>query len=173
MTNTDDIMEKFYEELDILTAAVLYSEKLIILKNFNARVGMDYQTWEGNIGRQGTGKCNSNGLLLLTLCTTHDLILTNTLLHLPTGTTTSGMHQCSRPWHLVDYIITRKKMGQDMRVTEARGADCLTDHRLIVSKCKLRILPMRRPQDQKTVKRPNISKLKSSKIKLLTDSSIP
>lgn len=52
-----------------------------------------------------------------------------------------------------------------MRVTKAMcGADCWTDHRLIVSKLKLRILPMRRPQGQKTAKRLNISKLKSSKV---------
>ncbi|KAK3757654.1 hypothetical protein RRG08_000166 [Elysia crispata] len=40
------------------------------------------------------------------------------------------------------------------------GADCWTDHRLIVSKLKLRILPMRRPQGQKTAKRLNVSKMK-------------
>ena len=58
MTNPDDVKDKFYEELDILIAAVPQSEKLIVLGDFNARVGTDFQTWEGNIGRHGTGKCN-------------------------------------------------------------------------------------------------------------------
>ncbi|KAK3785030.1 hypothetical protein RRG08_037982 [Elysia crispata] len=40
------------------------------------------------------------------------------------------------------------------------GADCWTDHRLIVSKLKLRILPMGRPQGQKTAVRLNVPKLK-------------
>jgi hypothetical protein len=75
MTNPDDIKDKFYEELDALIAAVPQSEKLFILGDFNARVGTDYQTWEGVIGRHGVGKCNSNGLLLLQTCTAHDLVI--------------------------------------------------------------------------------------------------
>ena len=40
--------------------------------------------------------------------------------------------------------------------------DCWTDHRLIVSKCKLHIQPLRRPQGQKPAKRLNHPKLNSS-----------
>ena len=39
------------------------------------------------------------------------------------------------------------------------GADCLTDHRLIVSKLNLRIQPARRPQGKKAPKRLDVSKL--------------
>ena len=35
------------------------------------------------------------------------------------------------------------------------GADCWTDHRLIISEMKIRILPKRRPQGK--LKRPSIS----------------
>lgn len=165
MTNPDDIKDKFYEELDALISAIPRSEKLIVLGDFNARVGTDYQTWEGIIGRHGTGKCNSNGLLLLKTCATHDLVITNTLFRLPTRKKTSWMHPRSKHWHLIDYIITRKRDRMDVRVTRAMcGADCWTDHRLIVSKFRLRILPMRRPQGQKTAKRLNVSKLKSSRV---------
>ena len=40
------------------------------------------------------------------------------------------------------------------------GADCWTDHRLVVSKLNLRIQPVRRPQGKKVSKRLNVSKLK-------------
>ena len=40
------------------------------------------------------------------------------------------------------------------------GAECWTDHRLIVSKLNLHIQPTRRPQGKKSVKKLNISKLK-------------
>ncbi len=48
-----------------------------------------------------------------------------------------------------------------MRVTKAMcGADCLTDHRLIISKTKLHIHHKRRPHGQTVVKKLNVNKLK-------------
>ena len=40
------------------------------------------------------------------------------------------------------------------------GADCWTDHRLVVSKLNLRIQPVRRPQGKKVPKKFDVSKLK-------------
>ena len=40
------------------------------------------------------------------------------------------------------------------------GADCWTNHRLVVSKLNLRIQPARRPQAKKVPKRLDVSKLK-------------
>ena len=45
------------------------------------------------------------------------------------------------------------------------GADCYTDHKLIVSKLSLQILPKRRPQGQKVVKKMDIAKLKEATTK--------
>ena len=84
MTNPEEVKGQFYEQLDALIAAVPKSEKLIILGDFNARVGTDHHTWSGVIGQQGTGKFNSNDLLLLQTCTAHELVITNTLFRLPT-----------------------------------------------------------------------------------------
>ena len=40
------------------------TDKLIILNDFSARVGMDNTSWEGVLGENGIGSCNSNGLML-------------------------------------------------------------------------------------------------------------
>ncbi|CAH1277736.1 Hypp9773 [Branchiostoma lanceolatum] len=74
---------------------------------------------------------------------------------------TSWMHPRSKHWHLIDFVITRKRDRQDVKVSKAMcGAECWTDHRLVVSKVKLRIQPKRRPQGQKTCKRLDTAKLK-------------
>ena len=51
------------------------------------------------------------------------------------------------------------------------GADCWTGHRLIVSKFKFLILPKRRPQGKKTLKRLNVAELSQHKLvyELITD----
>ena len=65
MSNPEEVKDKFYEDLEALITAVPREDKLVILGDFNARVGTDYQAWEGVIGRHGVGKSNSNGHLLL------------------------------------------------------------------------------------------------------------
>lgn len=134
LTNPDDAKEKFYEDLHRLVSSTPQSEKLIILGVFNAHVGMDFHIWEGVIGRHGIGKCNPNGLLLLQFCTKHELLITNTTFRLPMRNKTSWMHLRSKHWDLIDFVII-KRDRQDVRVTKSMcGADCWTDHRLIISK---------------------------------------
>ena len=61
------------------------------------------------------------------------LLITNTFFRLPTRNKTSWMHPRSKHWHFIDYVIVRRKDRQDVRVTKTMcGADCWTDHRLVV-----------------------------------------
>ena len=161
MTNPDEVKDKFYDDLDSMISAAPRTDKLILLGDFNARVGTVHQTLEGVIGSEGVGKCNSNGLLLLRKCAEHELLITNTVFRLPTRRKTTWMHPRSKHWHLIDYVIVRRKDRQDVRVTKTIcGADCWTDHRLVVSKLNLRIQPVRRPQGKKVPKKLDVSKLK-------------
>ena len=161
MTNPDEVIDKFYDVLDSVISAAPRTDKLILLGDFNARVGTDHQTWEGVIGSEGVGNCNSNGLLLLRKCAEHELLITNTVFRLPTRRKTTWMHPRSKHWHLNDYVTVRRKDRQNVRVTKTMcGADCWTDHRLVVSKLNLRIQPVRRPQGKKVPKKLDVSKLK-------------
>ena len=83
MTNPDDVKEKFYEDLNSVLSSVPKQDKLILLGDFNARVGRDHESWAGVLGTQGIGSCNDNGLLLLQTCASHNLLVTNTVFRLP------------------------------------------------------------------------------------------
>ena len=65
-------------------------------------------------------------------------------------------------WH----VIVQRKDRQDVRVTKTMcGADCWTDHRLVVSKLNLRIQPVWGPQGKKVPKNLDIPKLKQDSMR--------
>ena len=68
MTNPDEDKDKFNDDLDSMISATPRTDKLIFLGYFNVRVGTDHQTWEGVIGTERVGKCNSYGPPLKEVC---------------------------------------------------------------------------------------------------------
>nr|VZH96759.1 unnamed protein product [Spirometra erinaceieuropaei] len=78
MSSPDAVKDKFYEDLHALLATVSKADKLIVLGDFNARVGTDHTVWRGVLGPHGLRGSNDNGLLLLRTCAEHRLTLTNT-----------------------------------------------------------------------------------------------
>ena len=79
--------EKFYEELQEAVCGVPRQDMLVIMGDFNARVGCDDEAWHGVIGRNGPNEKNSNGDRLLDFCALNNLVVTNTTFkHRPINT---------------------------------------------------------------------------------------
>ena len=130
-TNPDQTKEEFYELLGQTLQKIPPTDKVIILGDFNARVGDDSTSWLIALGKFGWDKSNSNGEQLLSICTQFNLAITNTFFKMPDHWYYSWQHPRSKRCHLLDYIITRRDLA-DIRSTRAmRGADCSTDHYLI------------------------------------------
>ena len=90
MTYSDEEKEQFYLELSNTLDLVPKSDKLLILGDFNARVGNSCNTWPNVMGRHGIGKMNSNGLLLLSFCAEKGLTITNTRIKLTSSSRDGG-----------------------------------------------------------------------------------
>nr|VZI06593.1 unnamed protein product [Spirometra erinaceieuropaei] len=160
MTNPDAVRDKFYEDLHALLATVPMADKLVVLGDFNARVGTDHTAWRGVLGPHGLRGSNDNGLLLLRTCAEHRLILTNTFFCLPEREKATWRHPRSRQWHLLDYVLVRRRDERDVLVTKAiAGADGWTDHRLVISKMRLCLQPRRRPQGKRPPGKLNVALL--------------
>ena len=147
LDSDNGLKDDFYSSLDETVRHVDKRDKLILAGDFNARVGKDSDIWNPVIGQHGVGKMNSNGLRLLTLCAENDLTITNTIFQMKNKFKTSWMHPRSKQWHLIDYIIVRTNMRREVRTTRAmRGANCWTDHRMILMKINITIRPAIRRQ---------------------------
>ena len=149
MTHTEEEKEMFYEQLRQITNSIPRSDKIVLLGDFNSRVGSDWKTWQPAIGKFGRGNMNSNGELLLNLCTEMDLVITNTYFQVPEKWYYTWQHPRSKHLHLPDYIITRKRDLKDVKSTRVmRGPECSTDHYMVRSICSFRFRPKMKKQPQ-------------------------
>ncbi|KAL8599340.1 hypothetical protein ACOMHN_008058 [Nucella lapillus] len=82
MTYPEEEKEQFYQVLKNIHS-VPRNDKLLLLGDFNVRVGKNLRAWPDVIGPHGLGRENANGLLLLTLCSDEGLTITNTLFEQP------------------------------------------------------------------------------------------
>ncbi|VDL96412.1 unnamed protein product [Schistocephalus solidus] len=110
MTSSDTVKDKFFEELHNLRATVLKVDKLIVLGDFNARIGTGQAAWRRVLIPHGLGSCNNNSLLLLLTRAGHRLLLTNTFFR----EKATWMHPRSRRWQLLDYVLVRRRDRQDV-----------------------------------------------------------
>ena len=142
LPSESEVKDSFYQSLDEALRRIPKNDKIFLLGDFNARVGQNSRIWSGVIGMHGVGQVNSNGMRLLTLCSEHNLTITNTIFQQKAKYKTSWMHPRSKHWHLIDYIIVRRSDIKDVYITRAmRGAECWTDHRLIMAKVHMQVRP--------------------------------
>ena len=71
--------DRFYSDLRSLIQSTPADDKVIILGDFNARVGQDSEAWNGVLGKHGVGNCNENGCFLLEFCAEKQFTITNTI----------------------------------------------------------------------------------------------
>ena len=167
LASSDESKESFYGALSDAIKAVPLTHKLLVMGDFNARVGTDYTSWENIVGKNGVGNVNSNGTLLLSLCSQNQLIITNTIFQQATRFKTTWMHPRTKEWHMIDYVITRQRDVKDVQHTRAMCGSCTwSDHKLVKSKLALRAKLPRHLHRLKPAKKPDIAKLKSKEIQL-------
>lgn len=128
------------QEKDNFYNQLRYKDKIILMGDFNARVGSDFQSWEGVLGHHGIGHMNSNGLRLLSFCKEFDMCITNTCFQQKNRFKTTWMHPRSKDWHMIDYVITKRRDRNNFKLTRSFHTTCyLSDHALLRSKASLRL----------------------------------
>jgi endonuclease/exonuclease/phosphatase family metal-dependent hydrolase len=137
LCDTIEVKEAFYDSLNSTMKTISQNDKVVLLGDFNARVGSVYEAWNGVLGRHGIGRENSNGTLLLTFCSLHNLAITNTIFQQKEKYKTTWMHPRSKHWHMIDFCIVRQadvKSVKHTRVMRGASATGISDHRLVRTK---------------------------------------
>ena len=127
--------DKFYADLQSVVDGVSAEDVLLVVGDFNARVGsgqMGGDEWDGVRERHGVGLMNTSGEALLAWCLLNGLVVMNTVFEKKEIHKYTWQHPGSKRWHCIDYIIMRqcqRHMCSDVSVL--RSADCWTDHKLL------------------------------------------
>jgi len=127
----EDEKEEFLKMLREEISNTKADDSLIILGDFNARVGTKDEAWSAELGLFGLEERNDAGETLLSICGEHRLKVMNTCFkHKQYGT---WMFPRFNRWYTLDHIIVRQKYAKDVRDCRVIcDAECDTDHRLMI-----------------------------------------
>ncbi|GFO16493.1 craniofacial development protein 2-like protein [Plakobranchus ocellatus] len=137
-TSSDEEIEKFYEELEMVETQCKSHEPMIIMGDFNAKVGEDRI---GNTaGPHGLGKINERGERLVEWCQTHDLVVCNTWFEQPVRRKWTWKSPGDGSRNQIDYILTNERFRNAIKSAKTYpGADCYSDHVPVVAKLNLKL----------------------------------
>ena len=134
------ISEEFYHQLSHILKGVNNKDLLLMLGDFNARIGPAVKPTRLH-GVHNPDTCSNNGERLLNFCTSHGLVITNTLF------AHEKIHQWS--WrhpnqngggHVLDYILVNQKFRAFILDTRAhRNSLHISDHHPVISKIRIDI----------------------------------
>ena len=135
LQHSQEEKELFYSQLSNAIKSN-NGDQLIILGDFNARVGCDWRLWPNVLGKHGVGRMNSNGLMLLEFCTQNSLSVMGSIFQMKNSLKVTWKHPRSNHWHQLDHVLANHLARQCIDVVKVNSsADCFTDHKLLVCKC--------------------------------------
>lgn len=119
LSSSPEAKDHFYSQLSETVREVRSGDRLMLLGDFNARVGQDNNSWLDCLGEHGIGKLNENGQRVLEFCSQNQLCVTNTYFKGKFMRKVSWMHPRSKHWHQLDVVLYRKRELQDILHTHA------------------------------------------------------
>ena len=131
-------VEWFYDDLQDLLELRPKKDVLFIIGDWNAKVGS--QETPGVTGKFGLGIWNEAGQTLIEFCQENTLVIANTHFQqhkrrLYTWTSPDGQHR-----NQSDYILCSQRWRTSIQSAKTRwGADCGSDHELLIAKFRLKL----------------------------------
>ncbi|KAJ4444657.1 hypothetical protein ANN_06453 [Periplaneta americana] len=162
----DHIKNSFYEELEHTFDQFPRYHMKILLGDFNAKVGRE-DIFRPTIGKESIHAISSdNGVRLVNFATSKNLIVKSTTfphkdIHKYTWTSPDGLTH-----NQIDHILIDKRRHTSIvDIRTFRGADCNSDHYLVIGELRERLSVAKRVEQQVNITKFNILKLKDEEAK--------
>ncbi|XP_072934750.1 uncharacterized protein [Epargyreus clarus] len=147
--STEEAITNFYLALAKVYVDIPNKEPTLVIGDFNAKIGKSSvdDHLKGIIGNHGLGDRNSRGQMLLDFCAENNISIMNTWFQqhprrLYTWISPNGKYK-----NQIDYIMINRRWRSTILCSKTRpGADCGSDHQLLVATLKIRLKAQRKPQ---------------------------
>lgn len=138
--SVEEEKENFYNRLSTIIQDRPKRNIIIVMGDFNAKIGSDNRGYEEIMGQQGLGEMNENGERFADLCAASNLVIGGSVFHHRRIHKATWVSPDLSTENQIDHVCIGKKFRrslQDVRVK--RGADVASDHHLLVARLKLKL----------------------------------
>ena len=138
--STEDEKDNFYNRLSTIIQDRPKRNIIILMGDFNAKIGSDNRGYEEIMGKQGLGEMNDNGERFADLCATSNLVIGGSVFHHRRIHKATWVSPDLSTENQIDHLCIARSFRrslQDVRVK--RGADVASDHHLLVARLKLKL----------------------------------
>lgn len=140
-SSTEEEIEEFYKTLQMTIQRTSSQDMLIVMGDFNAKVGKDWSTWKGAIGKFGHGKKNERGERLLNFCLANSLKIMNTAFY---------QRKDNRKWtwespdgktkNMIDFVLINNRWKSCVTMCRAfPKPDVGSDHQLVIAGVRIKL----------------------------------
>jgi exonuclease III len=167
----DGAVDSFYNDLQQEINRISKQDKLIVMGDFNVKVGIGDASNRGTVGCYGIADQNERGERLLDFCNANNLSITNTCFKQKRESRNWTWESPDQRTHnKIDYIlVSRKLMGSVTNSRSFPSADIGSDHQLVMANIKLKLRTNRPPIRTKKI---DIDKLKTDSIRLVYEQKL-
>ena len=141
------IIAVYYSKRQSTIASIPHKDMVIVLGDFNARVGQSSPHCKSIVGPFTSDNTNENGSHLLDFCMSNNLIISNTWFQHKSihSTTWYRNGDRSRTGHMLDYVLVSRGFRSSVLDTRVYRSTYLeSDHELVVSTLHSKIRAKRR-----------------------------
>ena len=141
---SDEEIDSFYNSLQETMDSIPNRDIKVVMGDFNAKVGQGSTNMA--CGKFGLGEQNIRGEDLLEFCSSNNLTIANTLFQKHPRHHYTWISPDNRTRNQIDYITFSQKWKSNLKDVRTRpGADCNSDHQLLIVEIRFRLKKMEHP----------------------------
>jgi Reverse transcriptase (RNA-dependent DNA polymerase)/Endonuclease-reverse transcriptase len=161
---SEEELNEFWGQLNDVLNACDKNERVIVLGDLNGWVGLKRNGVEDVVGSYGDPRVNENGERIVNMCLEYELFVSNTWFK------HKSIHMYTRRMgdqkSMIDLILYDKRLKDKVMDTRVyRGAECGTDHFLVVSRVNLGEKWRARKKEIMVQKRVRIERLQNEEVR--------